>query len=257
MPEQTTHTLDELVAFYTRTPFLVWISLLSLALLGVLGLAHATEWALERQSNQAPLTPRTPNRRRVRRWSQPGARPAAPPLSFTRPTPTADTEPGYGTFEQTRLTTGANSHGSKPRPELSVDPAAEAKGECEVSEAAMEKTRLVLGVAYGGASGTLSGLCLLLAKTGIELLILTVVGQNQVRLALVFVRVAILLTLFVQFGHVEAWIIVFVLLFAAILQLFYLNRALRLVGPTLICPLAFCFYNLCANPTITPLTSRG
>lgn len=27
-------------------------------------------------------------------------------------------------------------------------------------------------------------------------------------------------------------------------QLFYLNRALRLVGPTLICPLAFCFYNL-------------
>ena len=28
------------------------------------------------------------------------------------------------------------------------------------------------------------------------------------------------------------------------LQLFYLNRALRLLGPTLICPLAFCFYNL-------------
>lgn len=28
------------------------------------------------------------------------------------------------------------------------------------------------------------------------------------------------------------------------MQLFYLNRALRLVGPTLICPLAFCAYNL-------------
>jgi hypothetical protein len=27
-------------------------------------------------------------------------------------------------------------------------------------------------------------------------------------------------------------------------QLYYLNKALRLVGPTLICPLAFCFYNL-------------
>lgn len=27
-------------------------------------------------------------------------------------------------------------------------------------------------------------------------------------------------------------------------QLFYLNKSLRLVGPTLICPLAFCFYNL-------------
>lgn len=30
------------------------------------------------------------------------------------------------------------------------------------------------------------------------------------------------------------------------LQLAYLNRALRLVGPTLVCPLSFCFYN-CAS----------
>lgn len=47
-----------------------------------------------------------------------------------------------------------------------------------------------------------------------------------------------------QFGRVEAWLIVLVLLVAAVLQLFYLNRALRLVGPTLVCPLAFCFYNI-------------
>lgn len=52
--------------------------------------------------------------------------------------------------------------------------------EVAASSAAIEKSRLILGVAYGGASGTLSGLCLLFAKTGIELLILTVVGQNQV-----------------------------------------------------------------------------
>lgn len=35
-----------------------------------------------------------------------------------------------------------------------------------------------------------------------------------------------------------------VLLAGALLQLAYLNRALRLVGPTLVCPLAFCFYNV-------------
>lgn len=31
-----------------------------------------------------------------------------------------------------------------------------------------------------------------------------------------------------------------------VVQLAYLNRALRLVGPTLVCPLAFCFYNTCS-----------
>lgn len=46
----------------------------------------------------------------------------------------------------------------------------------------VERTKLVLGLAYGAASGTLSGLCLLFAKTGIDLLILTVIGKNQVSL---------------------------------------------------------------------------
>lgn len=111
-----------------------------------------------------------------------------------------------------------------------------------------ERIRLWLGIAYGSASGTLSGLCLLFAKTGVELLILTVVGQNQ-------------------FKRWESWMIVLALLICALLQvgrnirgmyarechllirphppqLWYLNKSLRLVGPTLICPLAFCFYNL-------------
>lgn len=178
MPEQTTHTLDELVAFYTRPSFLVWISLLTVALAAVLALAHITEWALERKAQQAPLTPRTPSRKRMRRWSQ-GPRPAAPPLSFNAPAPTAPAGQAgrYGTFADP--STGNVSAG-KARPELRVEPGAEGKAGCEAGEEAVERTRLVLGVAYGGASGTLSGLCLLFAKTGIELLILTVVGQNQV-----------------------------------------------------------------------------
>jgi len=39
---------------------------------------------------------------------------------------------------------------------------------------------------------------------------------------------------------------VIVLLVCELFQLAYLNRALRLVGPTLVCPLAFCFYNTCS-----------
>lgn len=113
-----------------------------------------------------------------------------------------------------------------------------------------EKIRLWLGIAYGSASGTMSGLCLLFAKTGVELLILAIVGGKN------------------QFKRWESWMIVLALLICALLQvsrsarlgqrrpcvcmsdgsscyqLWYLNKSLRLVGPTLICPLAFCFYNL-------------
>ena len=46
---------------------------------------------------------------------------------------------------------------------------------------ALERTRLFVGIAYGGASGTLSGLCLLFAKTGVELLILTGALPHQRR----------------------------------------------------------------------------
>lgn len=62
-----------------------------------------------------------------------------------------------------------------------------------------EKIRLWLGIAYGSASGTMSGLCLLFAKTGVELLILTVVGHNQ-------------------FDRWQSWMIALALLFCALLQ---------------------------------------
>lgn len=68
----------------------------------------------------------------------------------------------------------------------------------------VEKIRLWLGIAYGSASGTMSGLCLLFAKTGVELLILTVVGQNQ-------------------FKRWESWMIVLALLVCALLQASDLN----------------------------------
>lgn len=68
----------------------------------------------------------------------------------------------------------------------------------------VEKIRLWLGIAYGSASGTMSGLCLLFAKTGVELLILTVVGQNQ-------------------FKRWESWMIVLALLICALLQVSHLS----------------------------------
>jgi hypothetical protein len=93
-----------------------------------------------------------------------------------------------------------------------------------VHDPAIRRTCLGLAVAYGGASGTLSGACLLLAKSGVELLVLTFEGDNQ-------------------FLRWQSWFLLAVMLAVALLQLWYLNKSLRLADPTLVCPLAFCFYN--------------
>lgn len=47
-------------------------------------------------------------------------------------------------------------------------------------EIRQERSRVWVGAAYGATSGTLSGLCLLFTKTGIELLIMSIMGKNQV-----------------------------------------------------------------------------
>jgi len=44
---------------------------------------------------------------------------------------------------------------------------------------AIIRTRLILAVSYASVSGILSGMCLLFAKSGVELLILTAKGDNQ------------------------------------------------------------------------------
>ena len=41
------------------------------------------------------------------------------------------------------------------------------------------RTRLLLAVSYASVSGILSGMCLLFAKSGVELLILSAKGDNQ------------------------------------------------------------------------------
>jgi hypothetical protein len=60
-------------------------------------------------------------------------------------------------------------------------------------------------------------MCLLFAKSGVELLVLTLRGQNQ-------------------FWRWQAWMLVLGLVVFALLQLWYLHRALVLADPTLVCP---------------------
>ncbi|WWC89144.1 uncharacterized protein L201_004062 [Kwoniella dendrophila CBS 6074] len=95
-----------------------------------------------------------------------------------------------------------------------------------------QKRRLFLcGLGFACASGTLSGMCLVLAKAAVELLVLTLnyfttgKGENE-------------------FKKIQTWFLVFGLIICAILQLVYLNYSLTFASPAIIAPLAFCFFNL-------------
>lgn len=97
--------------------------------------------------------------------------------------------------------------------------------------AAQSHSLTLSGLAFAAASGVLSGMSLILAKAAVELLVLTLDwwrtgnGENQ------FVRA-------------ESWVLVGGLVVGAVLQLVYLNYSLTFASPALICPLAFCFFNL-------------
>jgi magnesium transporter len=69
-------------------------------------------------------------------------------------------------------------------------------------------------------------MCLLFAKSGVELLLLTFTTPHN------------------QFTHWQSWLLLLGLVGFALLQLWYLHKSLVLADPTLVCPLAFCFYNL-------------
>jgi len=117
-------------------------------------------------------------------------------------------------------------------------------GTSHFSDPVVIRTRLALAISYASFSGIISGMCLLFAKSGVELLLLTLRGKNQ-------------------FWRWEAWCLVLGLVAFALLQLWYLHKALILADPTIVCPCkplslhsihnelsrrsllaAFCFYNL-------------
>ena len=70
-------------------------------------------------------------------------------------------------------------------------------------------------------------MCLLFAKSGVELLLLSLPPTNDN-----------------QFYRFESWALLIGLIVFALLQLWYLHKSLILADPTLVCPLAFCFYNV-------------
>ena len=82
---------------------------------------------------------------------------------------------------------------------------------------AITRTRLLIAISYASFSGIISGMCLLFAKSGVELLLLTIRGKNQ-------------------FWRWQSWMLLLALCVFALLQLWYLHKGLVLADPTLVCP---------------------
>ncbi|KAI9294555.1 hypothetical protein K502DRAFT_276948, partial [Neoconidiobolus thromboides FSU 785] len=86
--------------------------------------------------------------------------------------------------------------------------------------------KLLIGLLYGACSILISTQGILFAKSGIELLVLTFINKQN------------------QFDQPLAWIIVFLLIFTALLQLYYLNRGLQYCDILILMPINFILYNI-------------
>ncbi|KAF7727915.1 hypothetical protein EC973_006914 [Apophysomyces ossiformis] len=83
-----------------------------------------------------------------------------------------------------------------------------------------------IGISFGILGGNVSSQSMLFAKSGLELIILTVVYHEN------------------QLQHSLTWILLVMLVLTAILQLYYLNKGLRLCDTVILIPLSFCAFNV-------------
>ncbi|KAI8995645.1 hypothetical protein BD414DRAFT_435769 [Trametes punicea] len=212
VPEPT-HSLEDLLSLFNRPTFVAYFSILGVFVFVWLVTTHSVEYSYTRHFKLADVTPPlspllAPN--------------SAPSLLTTATTATTAVDPATVT-ERTPLID------RKPHPR-SQSPSPSTSNHSMIASplsftAKSSRTLIFLASSYASISGILSGMCLLFAKSGVELLLLTVSGHNQ-------------------FWRWQAWALVLSLVVFALLQLWYMHKSLVLADPTLVCPLAFCFYNL-------------
>ncbi|KAG0708848.1 hypothetical protein DFH29DRAFT_889318 [Suillus ampliporus] len=231
---ETTRSLDELMALFARPAFIFWFCAEGFILLVCLIVTHGVEYSYKRHLEAAACSLLQANSDSPLSSASPS--PHSSPPHFHTPLPhTSAQQPSNSCNSFTGLTEElvAGSFASEVTPLLDskCDRLSSAKSTLHHSTSSSPirvplpgKTSLLLALAYAAASGTLSGLCLIFAKSGVELLVLTLGGVNQ-------------------FYRWEAWILVGGLIVFALGQLWYLNRGLRLADPAFVCPSAFCFYN--------------
>ncbi|KAI8638163.1 hypothetical protein BD408DRAFT_423432 [Parasitella parasitica] len=83
-----------------------------------------------------------------------------------------------------------------------------------------------IGISYGILSGNVSSQSMLFAKSGIELIIISIVSQEN------------------QLQYPLTWFLLVMMILTGGLQLFYLNKGLRLCDTVILIPLSFCAFNV-------------
>ncbi|KAJ1311514.1 hypothetical protein OPQ81_010000 [Rhizoctonia solani] len=183
---ETTHSLDDLLRLFRRPTFVAYFTLLAFAVTTALIVTHLAEWKLTRQEGRIRLEESAPT----------------PPHPIDQSERNVESDSEDGSLLD-----------SKPTADQLLQ------------STASQHSATWIAISYAFVSGLLSGMCLIFAKSGVELLVLTIEGHNQ-------------------FWRWESWILVLGLGVFALLQLWYLHKSLTYADPTLVCPLAFCSYNL-------------
>ncbi|KAK7468896.1 hypothetical protein VKT23_003393 [Stygiomarasmius scandens] len=202
VPEPT-RSLEDLLALFRRPAFVVYFSLLGAVVVICLAITHIAEYRLSKRLVIHDTTP--------------------PAGTDTDPAPLATGITDAAEMVATERTPLLDSKSNQPSRASSIVSASKFASDPAVRS--INRTRILLAISYASFSGIISGMCLLFAKSGVELLLLTVQGDNQ-------------------FWRWQSWVLLLALVIFALLQLWYLHKGLVLADPTLVCPSAFCFYNL-------------
>ncbi|ORX35726.1 hypothetical protein BD324DRAFT_657206 [Kockovaella imperatae] len=251
--QEKEHSLDDLLELWKRPAFLAFFSILTFAVVTLLIAAHMAVWHVQRQLRPGKISisgrdtppdssppsnyasphdpPPIPFRQNMgnRRWSSP-ASPQTHPSHFRPLIADSTADVKNPTLRHVHFAPSLRSL-SKGSTSLNIEIAPSTPNGLAHSTSSQDRTLTLAGLAFAAASGTLSGMSLVLAKAAVELLVITIDhfrtgrGENQ------FIRV-------------QSWLLVSGLAVGAILQLAYLNYSLTFASPALICPLAFCFFNL-------------
>ncbi|RDX55843.1 hypothetical protein OH76DRAFT_1396195 [Lentinus brumalis] len=212
VPEPT-RSLEDLLRLFNRPAFVAYFSLLGFVVFVWLVTTHVVEYSYTRRYRpldiSPPLSPLiAPN--------------AAPSILTTATTASHAVDPTSPTERTALIDRKPQPRSKSPSPSGTI----RSMITSPLSYTAQSpRTPLFLASSYASISGILSGMCLLFAKSGVELLLLTIGGDNQ-------------------FWRWQAWVLLLSLVVFALLQLWYMHKSLVLADPTLVCPLAFCFYNL-------------
>ncbi|ORY32890.1 hypothetical protein BCR39DRAFT_522298 [Naematelia encephala] len=232
--QEEEHTVEELMKLWARPAFLAFFSIVAAGTIGVLVTAHVVAWHIHRQHNAGRMALRSDTPPISSRPPSNYASPHSPPSIPFRPTSHATrrwSAPAPTSPLVQPLHIPTKSVAFQPDPDLESPLSSQPLSPLFAPNDAQQRTLTLCGLAFAAASGTLSGMSLVLAKAAVELLVITLDyvrtgrGSNQ-------------------FAHVQAWLLVAGLAVGAVLQLVYLNYSLTFASPALICPLAFCFFNL-------------